>query len=207
MSGLARPFRRLLPLDLIVHSSPFRGVTPSSASFGSPARLALPCLTTRGFSAFAPSGAYSSQTVGTLHRSLQSLTKSRVYGISCPVFAAWFNSSIFGGDKNWVAGVELATASEPPARKPRIWGRRPAGADPSHPRRCNLLLNLPIAIGKSPEREAEFSSSCRSTSLVWCASAAPVVLSASLKRRLTRGYGGAGAMPSGVTRKGRGVMG
>jgi len=32
-----------------------------------------------------------------------------------------------------VAGVELATASEPPARKPRIWGRRPAGVDPSHP--------------------------------------------------------------------------
>jgi tetratricopeptide (TPR) repeat protein len=30
---------------------------------------------------------------------------------------------------------------------------------------------------------------------------------ASLKRRRTRGYGGAGAMPSGVTRKGRGVIG
>jgi ATP-dependent DNA helicase RecG len=48
-------------------------------------------------------------------------------------FKAWFNFSIFAGDKSWVAGVELATASEPPARKPRIWGRRPSGVDPSHP--------------------------------------------------------------------------
>jgi len=32
-----------------------------------------------------------------------------------------------------VAGVELAIASEPPARWPRIWGRRPPGVDPSHP--------------------------------------------------------------------------
>ncbi|MGA2701865.1 MAG: hypothetical protein ABSH35_12315 [Isosphaeraceae bacterium] len=45
-----------------------------------------------------------------------------------------------GGDQpGWyrpgggVAGVELATASEPPARQPRIWGRRPSGVDPSHP--------------------------------------------------------------------------
>jgi hypothetical protein len=44
-----------------------------------------------------------------------------------------FNSRIFAGDKSWVAGVELATASEPPARQPRIWGRRPVGVDPSHP--------------------------------------------------------------------------
>jgi len=35
------------------------------------------------------------------------------------------------GDRTWVAGVELATAREPPAQ-PRIWGRRPAGVDPSH---------------------------------------------------------------------------
>jgi len=46
---------------------------------------------------------------------------------------AWFNSRIFAGDKSGVAGVELATASEPPARQPRIWGRRPSGVDPSHP--------------------------------------------------------------------------
>jgi len=49
------------------------------------------------------------------------------------IFPAWFNFSMFAGDKSWVAGVELATASEPPARKPRIWGRRPSGVDPSHP--------------------------------------------------------------------------
>ena len=55
---------------------------------------------------------------------------------------AWFNFSIFAGDNSWVAGVELATASEPPARRPRIWWRRPSGVDPSHPLRCNLLINL-----------------------------------------------------------------
>ena len=49
------------------------------------------------------------------------------------VYWAWFNFSIFAGDKSWVAGVELATASQLPARKPRIWGRRPSGVDPSHP--------------------------------------------------------------------------
>ena len=56
---------------------------------------------------------------------------------------AWFNSRIFAGDKSGVAGVELATASEPPARQPRIWGRRPPGVDPSHPDTlsCNPLLN------------------------------------------------------------------
>ncbi len=32
-----------------------------------------------------------------------------------------------------VAGVELATASEPPARQPRIWGCRPSGVDSNHP--------------------------------------------------------------------------
>ena len=55
-----------------------------------------------------------------------------------------FNFSIFAGDKSWVAGVELATASEPPARKPQIWGRRPSGVDSSHPLLCNLLLNLAL---------------------------------------------------------------
>ncbi len=47
-------------------------------------------------------------------------------GTTAPV-QAWFNVSIFGGDKSWVAEVELATASEPPVRKPRTWGRRPSG--------------------------------------------------------------------------------
>jgi len=49
---------------------------------------------------------------------------------------AWFNFSIFAGERSWVAGVELAAAGEPPARKPRIWGRRPPGVDPSHPVDC-----------------------------------------------------------------------
>jgi hypothetical protein len=56
----------------------------------------------------------------------------------------WFNISIFAGAKSWVAGVELATASEPPALKPRIWGRRPSGVDPSHPLSCNVLLNFAL---------------------------------------------------------------
>ena len=30
-------------------------------------------------------------------------------------------------------GVELAIASEPLGPRPQIWGRRPAGVDPSHP--------------------------------------------------------------------------
>ncbi|HEX3451543.1 MAG TPA: hypothetical protein VHS97_25040, partial [Isosphaeraceae bacterium] len=46
---------------------------------------------------------------------------------------AWFNFSIFADDNSWMAGVELATASERPARKLRIWGRRASGVDPSHP--------------------------------------------------------------------------
>src|SRR5271157_4673125 len=42
-----------------------------------------------------------------------------------------------------VAGVELATASEPPARQPRIWGRRPSGVGrrPQPPLSCELRLN------------------------------------------------------------------
>ena len=47
--------------------------------------------------------------------------------------AAWFNSRIFAGDKSGVAGVGLETASEPPARQLRIWGRRPSGVNPRHP--------------------------------------------------------------------------
>jgi hypothetical protein len=35
-----------------------------------------------------------------------------------------------------MAGVEPAAAGEPPERRPRTWGRRPPGADRSHP---NLL--------------------------------------------------------------------
>ncbi len=45
----------------------------------------------------------------------------------------WFSSRTFAGGKSGVAGVELATASELPARQPRTWGRRRSGVDPSHP--------------------------------------------------------------------------
>ena len=53
----------------------------------------------------------------------------------------WFNSRIFAGDKSGVAGVELATASEPPARQPRIWGPSPFGRRPPPPLSCDLRLN------------------------------------------------------------------
>ncbi len=36
-------------------------------------------------------------------------------GTTAPI-QAWLKVSIFGRGKNWVAGVELATASEPPVR-------------------------------------------------------------------------------------------
>ncbi len=36
-------------------------------------------------------------------------------GTTAPI-QAWFNVSIFGGGRSRVAGVELATASEPPVR-------------------------------------------------------------------------------------------
>jgi len=68
---------------------------------------------------------------------------------------AWFNFSIFAGDKSRVAGVELATASEPPARKPRIWGRHPRASTPATPR-CNLLLNHAQLVNQ-PQTEAEVS--------------------------------------------------
>ena len=52
------------------------------------------------------------------------------------VIGAWGVTTLSAnraGDESWVAGIELATASEPPARRPRIWGRCPSGVDPSHP--------------------------------------------------------------------------
>ena len=39
---------------------------------------------------------------------------------------AWFNSRIFAGDKSGVAGVELATASEPPSAPASDLGASPA---------------------------------------------------------------------------------
>jgi hypothetical protein len=54
---------------------------------------------------------------------------------------------MFLGDKSWVAGVELATASEPPARQPRIWGRR-FGT-------CDTLLNCVVPRGSSTTTGSE----------------------------------------------------
>src|SRR5271166_1534467 len=48
-------------------------------------------------------------------------------------------SANLAGDDSWLAGIELATASEPPARRPRIWGRCPSGVDPSHPTPLSIL--------------------------------------------------------------------
>ncbi len=69
---------------------------------------------------------------GQVHnRSLPEIMDSgAAFWISTRMAGSIFFSSQNGG---WVAGVELATASEPPARRPRIWGRRPSGVDPSHP--------------------------------------------------------------------------
>jgi hypothetical protein len=55
-----------------------------------------------------------------------------------PLFAASFNSSIFAGDMSWVAGVELATASEPPGAEASDLGAWPFGRPPQPPLRCNL---------------------------------------------------------------------
>ena len=52
------------------------------------------------------------------------------------VIGAWGVTTLsanLAGDDSWVAGIELATASALPARRPRIWGRCPSGVDPSHP--------------------------------------------------------------------------
>src|SRR5271157_748570 len=70
---------------------------------------------------------------------------------------AWFNSRILAGDKSGVAGVELTTASEPPARQPRIWWRRPSGVGrrPQPPLGCDLRLNHASPAG---EREPEVPS-------------------------------------------------
>src|SRR5271157_844493 len=68
--------------------------------------------------------------------------ESRIATRACPTVdrcdpsvltPARFKVATLAGDNSWVAGVELAIASEPPARRPRIWGRRPPGVDPSHP--------------------------------------------------------------------------
>ena len=47
--------------------------------------------------------------------------------------SAFFKFSTVVCDRSWMAGVELAPASEPPARRPPSWGRHPPGVDPRHP--------------------------------------------------------------------------
>ena len=64
------------------------------------------------------------------------LSGARETWLAPNVIGAWGVTTLsanLAGDDSWVAGIELATASEPPARRPRIWGRRPSGVDPSHP--------------------------------------------------------------------------
>ena len=64
------------------------------------------------------------------------LSGARETWLAPNVIGAWGVTTLsanLAGDDSWVAGIELATASEPPARRPRIWGRCPSGVDPSHP--------------------------------------------------------------------------
>src|SRR5271166_90451 len=61
---------------------------------------------------------------------------ARETGLAPNVIGAWGVTTLstnLAADDSWVAGIELATASELPARRPRIWGRCPSGVDPSHP--------------------------------------------------------------------------
>jgi hypothetical protein len=64
------------------------------------------------------------------------LSGARETWLAPNVIGAWGVTTLSAnraGDDSWVAGIELATASEPPARRTRIWGRCPSGVDPSHP--------------------------------------------------------------------------
>ena len=53
---------------------------------------------------------------------------------------AWFNSRMFAGDKSGVAGVELATASEPPGASLGSGGVALRASTPATPS-CDLRLN------------------------------------------------------------------
>jgi len=66
---------------------------------------------------------------------------------------------IIAGDKTWVAGVELVTASEPPTRKPGIWGRRPFGRRPQPPLRRDLFLNQAATVPIQARRASEGTGS------------------------------------------------
>ena len=75
---------------------------------------------------------------------------------------AWFNSRIFAGDKSGVAGVELATASEPPAQPAADLGASPFGRRPQPPLSCDLRLNHAdfgrAIAGEAPHRPIETGS-------------------------------------------------
>jgi hypothetical protein len=55
--------------------------------------------------------------------------------------------NVVGPDSGWVAGVELAIASEPPARRPRIWGVALRASTPVT-LSCNPLLNHALPQGE-----------------------------------------------------------
>ena len=64
------------------------------------------------------------------------LSGARETWLAPNIIGAWGVTTLSAnraGDDSWVAGIELATASEPPAQRPRIWGHCPSGVDPSHP--------------------------------------------------------------------------
>jgi len=60
------------------------------------------------------------------------------------VIGAWGVTTHFAnlaGDESWVAGIELATASEPPSAEASDLGALPFGRRPQPPLSCNPLLN------------------------------------------------------------------
>ena len=59
-------------------------------------------------------------------------------------------SANLAGDDSWVAGIELATASEPPAQKPRIWGVALRASTPATPELEPAFEPCPI-----PSRKAD----------------------------------------------------
>ncbi len=46
---------------------------------------------------------------------------------------AWFNFSIFAGDKSWVAGVGAGDSQRAPSAEASDLGASPSGVDPSYP--------------------------------------------------------------------------
>ena len=73
---------------------------------------------------------------------------------------AWFNSRIFAGDKSGVAGVELATASEPPSAPASDLGASPLGRRPQPPLSCDLRLNHALSRGAVRAYCPRRNSSC-----------------------------------------------